>query len=226
MRNFILYFILTALPGFYLEGGTGSGTLLEFNSSVGTLIAYQPNPEEMQRTAPAAKAIFQEAFFTSYTDYHRKSGSTEPVEKWLRLREGVSLEGWLGDVFDEEYKEYLVGDKGFIYLCHPDGHLIGWLSHSQVSEKGDLYLSQCSLEASSRNQKVATTAFAEAFQSDNIRRIFPGVGEVKLIVRKINTVARRLYAHAGFIMDETIDPSIYGDSYDDRYVGYRLPLNR
>lgn len=98
------------------------------------------------------------------------------------------------------------------------------LSHSPVSEKGEVYLSQCSLEAGSRNHKVASTAFGKVLRENSIRQLFPEVKEVKLIARKINTIAHSLYTKAGFTMDETIDPAVYGDSYDDRYIGFRLFL--
>jgi hypothetical protein len=198
--------------------------LLEVQTPIGMFIAYRPDLDEMQRTSGLAKAIFQEAFSTTYRDYYRKSGSNESIEKWLRLKEGLTLESWLSNTFDGEYEEYLLGLKGFIYLCDSDGNLVGWLSHSFVSETGEMYLSQCSLEAGSRNQKVTSIIFAETFKNGYIKKIFPGVKVVKLIARKINTIAHRLYTKVGFIMDETIDPSVYGDSYDDRYVGYQLIL--
>ena len=203
---------------------TFSESLLEIDTSIGQITVYQPEFEEMQRTAPLAKAIFIEAFSTSYTEYHRLSGSMDPIEKWLRLREGLTLESWLDGVFDEEYKEYLAGGKVFLYLCDSQGSLIGWLSHSPVSEKGELYLSQCSLESGCRNQKVATSAFEKVFKGNVIKELFPEAKEVKLITRKINKIAQHLYTKAGFIMDEMIDPVVYGDSYDERYVGFRLPL--
>ena len=203
-----------------------SEILLEIDTSLGKMRVYRPSFEEMQETAPIAKAIFVEAFSTTYTEYHRQSGSIEPVEQWLRLREGLTLESWLSNVFDEEYNEYLSGDKAFLYLCESDGSLVGWLSHSPMSKKGEVYLSQCSLEAGSRNQKVATVSFAKALKENAIKQLFPEVKEIKLIARKINTIAHHLYVKAGFIVDETIDPSVYGDSYDDRYIGFRLPLDQ
>jgi len=203
-----------------------SEVLLEIDTSIGTMTICRPNLEEMQRTAPIAKTIFLEAFSTTYTEYHCQSGSIEPIEKWLRLRPGLSLQSWLSLVFDEEYEEYLKGSKAFIYLCDSEGTLVGWLSHSPVSEKGEMYLSQCSLEAGSRNHKVATTAFEKTFKGNCLKQLFPDVKEVKLIARKINTIAHRLYTKAGFVMDETIDPAVYGDSYDDRYIGFRLLLEQ
>lgn len=199
--------------------------LLEVKTSNGMCFAYRPDTEEVKKTAPVAKAIFREAFSTTYTDYHRKSGSAEPIEKWLRLREGLTLEQWLNNTFEAEYEEYNLGKKSFIYLCDSNNNLLGWLSHSPLSVIGDLYLSQCSLEASSRNQKIATTSFSEVFTNGRIKKMFPGVSEVKLITRKINAIACQLYDKAGFKRDETIDPSIYGESYDDRYVGYRLSVS-
>jgi ribosomal protein S18 acetylase RimI-like enzyme len=199
--------------------------LLKINTVFGEMTVYRPNFEELYQTAPTAKAIFIEAFSTTYTEYHRQSSSKDPIERWLRLRDGLTLQSWLSDVFDQEYDEYLAGDKAFLYLCNSSGVLIGWLSHSPVSENGELYLSQCSLEAGSRNHKVASHAFAKVFKEGCINQLFPEVKEVKLIARKINTIAHHLYSNAGFMIDETIDPGIYGDSYDDRYVGFRLVLN-
>ena len=201
-----------------------SEVLLEMDTSLGKMIVYRPTPEEMEKAAPTAKAIFIEAFSTTYTEYHRRSESVESVESWLRLSPGLTLQSWLALVFDEEYEEYLRGGKQFIYLCNSEGVLVGWLSHSPVSEKGELYLSQCSLEASSRNHQVASAAFAKALQQDFIKQLFPDVKEIKLIARRINQIAHRLYTKAGFTVDETIDPAVYGDSYDDRYVGFRLIL--
>lgn len=192
---------------------------------IGTLVVYRPSSEEIERRAPSAKEIFVEAFSTTYLDYHLQSGSTDPVEKWLRLKEGLTLESWLSLVFDDEYEEYLAGSKGFLFLCDENGVLLGWLSHSPVSETGELYLSQCSLEAGSRNRRVTGTLFEKALQGSGIKQLFPGVKQVKLITRKVNTVARHLYLKAGFTLDEAIDPSVYGDSYDDRYVGLRLSLD-
>ena len=198
--------------------------LLEFNTPIGGCMAYWPDLEEMQKTADLAKAIFIEAFSTTYKQYYLSSGSVEPIEKWLRLREGLTLEKWLDNTFDDEFQEYLLGLKSFVYLRDSKNNLIGWLSHSLISEKGDLYLSQCSLEADSRNQKVATAVFVELFKNGCIKALFPEAKEVKLIARKINTIAGHLYLKAGFYKDETIDPSLYGESYDDRYVGYRSAL--
>lgn len=198
--------------------------LLEVETPIGRFFAYRPNLEEMEKIAPIAKEIFVEAFSTTYRGYYQNSGASVPIEKWLRLKEGFTLETWLCATFDGEYEEYLLGDKEFIFLCSSEGELIGWLSHTRLSENGELYLSQCSLEHGSRNHKVATTVFNEVFKDHYIKNIFPGIKEIKLIARKINTIARGLYIKAGFHEDEMIDPSIYGDSYDDRYIGYRLSL--
>jgi ribosomal protein S18 acetylase RimI-like enzyme len=202
-----------------------SEVLLEVNTSLGVMTICRPSLEEVQRTAFHAKSIFIEAISTKYTEYHRQSGAIERIEMWLRLRPGLTLHSWLNAVFDDEYAEYLTGRKSFLYLCNSEGVLIGWLSHSPVSEKGELYLSQCSLEADSRNHKVATAVLEKAFKGNYIKQLFPEVKEVKLITRKINTIARRLYTKVGFVMDETIDPAVYGSSYDDRYVGFRCVLS-
>lgn len=198
--------------------------LMEANTPIGLVYAYRPDREEIEKTAPIAKAMFQEAFATTYTEYYHQSKVDVPIEKWLLVREGLTLQSWLTNVFDDEYEEYLHGQKEFILICDGQGNFIGWLSHSPVATNGDLYLSQCSLEADSRNHKIATTAFTQLLIE--LKRIFPNVKEIKLITRKINIIARNLFLKAGFTMDLTIDPSVYGDSYDDRYVGYRLSLNR
>lgn len=198
-----------------------SEILLEVKTPIGDCVAYRPDFEEIQNTAALAKAIFVEAFSTSYTHYHRHSGSVDAIEKWLRLSEGLTLETWLSKTFDGEYNECLSGKKSFIYLRDANQKLIGWLSHSPVSEEGDVYLSQCSLEADSRYKKVATTIFAETFKKELIQNIFPGVKELKLIARKINKIACQLYEKAEFERDDKIDPHVYGDDYDDRYVGFR-----
>ena len=219
--------IASLLCCFNVEASNSSSeVLVEINTPIGAMAIYRPNLEEMQRTAPSAKAIFLEAFSTTYTEYHHRSGSLEPIADWLRLRPGLTLQSWLSNVFDEEYEEYLMGKKAFLYLCDSEGTLVGWLSHSPISEKGEMYLSQCSLEAGSRNHKVATAAFEKAFNENYIKQLFPDVKEVKLIARKINTIAHRLYTKAGFSRDETIDPAVYGDSYDDRYIGFRLLLEQ
>lgn len=189
------------------------------------MTVYRPDPEEMQNTTAAAKIIFLEAFSNTYRIYHQQSGSIESIENWLDLQSELTLEKWLCNVFDEEYEEYLEGKKEFIFLRNFHGDLLGWLTHSPVSEKGEVYLSQCSLEANSRNQKVTTTIFSNALKESCIKKIFPGVKVIKLITRKINTIAVHLYTKAGFIMDETIDPSVYGACYNDRYIGFRLVLD-
>lgn len=198
--------------------------LLEVETPIGKFIAYRPNLEDMQRTSRAAKNIFVEAFSSTYREYHQNSKAALPIEKWLRLKEGLTLETWLSNTFDGEYEEYLKGAKEFIFLCTKEGQLVGWLSHSMLSKDGELYLSQCSLEHASRNQKVASTVFHEVFKDHHIKNIFPGITEIKLITRKINTIARSLYIKARFHEDEQLDPRVYGESYDDRYIGYRLDL--
>lgn len=192
----------------------------------GTLIfrAFRPDEETIKSTQAVAKAIFIEAFTTTYTGYFEKSGDTGTVETWLKLKEGVSIQDWLGATYDSEYQEFQDGTKGFIYLSDPSDKLIGWISHSPVSEEGDVYLSQCSLEADSRHKGVATTCFALLMNKEKLEIMAPGVKEIKLIVRRINAIAQKLYTRAGFTCDETIDPHVYGDSYDSRYVGYRLRL--
>lgn len=185
-----------------------------------SLIIYRPDKDIVEKTKDIAKAIFVEAFTTTYTDYHKKSSSADSIEKWLRLKEGLSLKQWLCNTFEGEYEEYKTGLKGFVHIVNLRGELLGWISHSPVSKNGELYLSQCSLEGNSRGKKIATTAFVTALKCQ-LQNMFPGVKEVKLIARKINEVAYRLYTRSGFTKDETIDPAIYGESYDDRYVGYR-----
>ncbi len=197
---------------------------LEINTPIGAMTIYPPTLAEIQKTASIAKSIFIEAFTTNYTDYYRQSGVQVPIEQWLKLKPHLTLQSWLNLVFDEEYKECLAGTKAMIYLCNNDGILIGWLSHSPMSEKGEMYLSQCSLASDFRNHRVATTAFEKVFQENYVKKLFPDIKEVKLIVRKINTIAAHLYIKSGFTMDETIDPSIYGESYDDRYVGFRRQI--
>lgn len=189
---------------------------------LGAFIAYRPDRAEVEKTAHLAREIFTEAFATTYTEYHRRSGSLEPITTWLRLKEGLTLQTWLEATFDDEYQDYLEGKKQFAYLRAPDNRLIGWLSHGLVDEHGDIYFSQCSLEGSMRNQKIAKTVFSRVFHDYDIQEIFPGVKQVKLIARRINEIADKLYTGVGFTKDETIDPSVYGESYDSRYVGYRM----
>lgn len=196
-----------------------------------TYSVQRPNAEQVRATYEVAKQIFVEAFSTTYTTYHKNSGDTGTVAQWLKLSERWTqskdgLKEWLTQTYEDEHKEYLEGKKDFIHLYDNQNKLVGWLSHSPVDEKGDLYLSQCSLEADSRNQRVASTSFTEVLNSDLLHTMFPEAKELKLIARKINTFARNLYEKAHFICDETIDPKVYGDSYDNRYVGYRLPLSR
>ncbi len=198
--------------------------LLEIPTPIGNLTAYRPNLEEMQKYAPIAKRLFQEAFSITYREYHRMSHSAETIEKWLHLKEDFTLDSWLSNTFDEEYEDYVMGTKKFVFLRDSQGTLIAWLSHSLVSKEGSVYLSQCSLEAGLHRRGIASSAFAEVLKQDLIKEVFPEVKEITLITRKINLAARHLYIKAGFTMDETLDPNIYGSSYDDRYVGYRLKV--
>lgn len=202
-----------------------SHALLVINTKAGKLTATRPTKDEIVRTKSVAKAIFVDAFSTTYTEYHAKSRTVLPIAEWLRLKEGLSLEQWLHNTFDGEYEEWENGEKEFIHLYNESQELVAWLSHSPLSKTGEVYLSQCSLEAKSRNKGVATTAFAEALKDGQLQAIFPGIKEIKLITRKINEYAMKLYTGAGFALDEKIDPSVYGESYDDRYVGYRLDLS-
>ncbi len=223
MKKTIYLMVVLCLSLFRLDARS-SEVLVEVPTPIGELFLYRPSSEEMQKMSPVAKKIFVEAFSTTYREYHLKSGSSDSIEKWLRLRGEVTLEGWLSAVFDDEYQEYLAGTKEFIFFSNAHGDLVGWLSYSPMSAQGELYLSQCSLEAGSRNKKVATSAFAQVLQKDYAKVIFPGAKVLKVITRKINAITKHLFTRAGFIMDETIDPAIYGESYDDRYVGYRLIL--
>lgn len=188
-----------------------------------TFSIQRPDRERIKVTAEVAKRIFVQAFEKSYTRYYDEAQPGVSIEEWLRIKS--DLRGWLGSIFDEEYQECQNGTKGFIHLCDSRNNLVGWLSHSQVDEKGDLYLSQCSLEADWSNKKVSTTAFAEVLNGNHLVTMFPRVKEVKLIVRKINKVAQQLYTRAGFTCDETIRPEDYGSSYDDRYIGFRRRVN-
>lgn len=211
-----------------LQGSVSSSfaeMLCEIQTPAGKAIVYRPSSEEVRKTASVAKAIFTEAFSTTYTEYHRLSGSQEPIHQWLRLKPGLTLQSWLSLVFDEEYEESLAGGKQFLYLCDTQGALIGWLTHTPVSEAGEVYLSQCSLEADHRNLGIASAVFNKAFREKLVTQMFPNVKEIKLIVRKINAIAQHLYLKSGFTMDESIDPAVYGDSYDDRYVGFRWSLD-
>lgn len=183
-----------------------------------------PDEKMVQTTAFVAREIFVEAFSTTYSEYHRISGSTETLEAWLGLKEGLTVEHWLQNTFDWETEAFQKGEKRFIYLVDSDAKLVGWLSHDPPTPEGDLYLSQCALSADWRNQRVASTAFYKMVSEGHLKTLFPGVKAVKLIARKINAVARQLYTHAGFTLDEAIDPHVYGESYSDRYVGYRLKI--
>lgn len=44
-----------------------------------TLTAYRPEAEEVKKTTQVAKKIFVEAFTTTYTEYHRNSGSSDSI---------------------------------------------------------------------------------------------------------------------------------------------------
>lgn len=199
--------------------------VLTVNTQVGELAVCRPEKGEIAKIKDVAKSIFLEAFSTTYRGYHQASQSSETIENWLRIKEGISFEDWLNKTFDDEYADYENGKKQFIHL-YKDKNLIGWLSHSPVSETGEIYLSQCSLEASFRGQRVAKTIFQEVLQEQStLNTILPGVKVIKLIARKINVRAESLYMGVGFTQDLTIDPSQYGESYDERYVGYRLTTN-
>lgn len=190
--------------------------------SFDALTIYRPDDKTVQATSDVAKRIFLEAFTTTYTEYYRKSNSTGPIETWLKLKDGLSLEQWLNDIFDNEINEYKIGKIGFIHLIDSKQNLVGWISHRNVSSEGDLYLSQCSLQAEWRGKKVASSVFSQIIKDNQINKIFQGVKAVKLIARRVNDAAMHLYTGSGFIKDESIDPKVYGDSYNDRYVGYRL----
>lgn len=228
VKLFSLIFVVASItcPLSHLINAETSNLLFNVETPKGNIIIYTPDLDELLETADEAKDIFIEAFSTNYRQYHLDSGSELSVEKWLRLKDGFTLNSWLGATFDNEFEEYLSGYLKFIYVRDHKGTLMGWLTHRLLAENGDLYISQCSLEAGHRNQKVATQIFYEIFKDkDKIKAIFPGIKELKLIARKINKAANRLYVRAGFIVDITIDPAVYGECYDDRYVGYRLPLD-
>jgi ribosomal protein S18 acetylase RimI-like enzyme len=201
-------------------------SLLEVTTPLGILTVRRPSMEEMVRTATEAKSIFMESFSTNYTEYYRQSGSTDSIERWLRLKPGLNFCTWLSAVFDEEYNDCSSGKKSFLYLCGPNGKLIGWISHTPVSEKGEVYFSTLTLEAAVRCHRVATAAIAEGLKINTFRQLFPGAKEIRIITRKINVIAQRLYLKAGFTQDEAIDPSVYGECYDDRYIGFRLALDQ
>lgn len=186
----------------------------------------RPEDKHVIQTRQRMKDCFVTAFSANYTRYHGESKSALPVEEWLRLRKGVTFTAWLEETFDEEFAEFKEGTKGFLQLSDEKEQLIGWLSHSAVGRNGDVYLSQCSLDTKWQNQRVATTAFKAMMESQAFRTLFPGVTAFKLIVRKINTIALQLYKSAGFVINEHIDPKVYGSSYDDRYVGCQLTLNK
>lgn len=190
------------------------------------LIIQRPDQATLDKTMNVAKTIFIEAFTTTYTGYHKASGSQESIESWLKLSEGLSINQWLSNVFASELEECKLGEKKFIHLLDSKGELLGWISHSPVSPQGDLYLSQCCLSSKWRNKRLATTVFSEVINKGRLSELFPEAKEVKLITRKINEAAKHLYTGAGFIMDETINPETYGESYNDRYVGFRLSIKK
>lgn len=198
--------------------------VFEFDTSFGKCMAWRPTSEEVRQMSPKAKEMFIEAFSTTYKEYHRYSGSQEPIHQWLRLKNGLTLESWLEGVYDGEYEEYSAGKKEFLYISDSSGNLLGWLSHAPLSEKGEIYLSQGCLDAEHRNHRIATAAFEKVFHEMYVEELFPDAKEIKLIVRKINTRAIHIYTNAGFIMDVSIDPAVYGDCYDDRYIGFRLTV--
>ena len=111
-----------------------------------TCIIKRPTAEEVEKTTEFARSIFVNAFTKKYTEYHANAKTTKSIEEWLVLKEGVKFPDWLNATFDEELKEYWAEKKGMIYLTDGQDRLIAWLSHSAVDEKGDVYLSQCSLE--------------------------------------------------------------------------------
>lgn len=230
MRNWLL-FLLVFFSLHLVEANEESiflhfPILLEVETPIGKVVAYEPDSEEMHKSAAFIKSLYIEAFLTTYTKYHRESGSTESIEKWLGLKENLTLARWLENGFDEEYREYFLGDKKFIFLRNYEGALIAWMSYSPLNEKGAIYLSQCSLEAKYRRQGVASSVFFQGLKQDQIQKIFPGAKEINLVTRKINVAAQHLYTKAGFILDETMDPSIYGSCYGDRYVCYKRSLEQ
>ncbi len=203
---------------------TSARPLFQIKTQKGMLSVSRPSKEHAAKTKEIAKKIFVEAFSTTYTQYHINSKSVDTIEKWLRLRDGFTLNSWLEATFEGDYTEFTEGKKEFVYLTDENENLLGWLTHTPVSKTGEVYLSQCSLEADSRNKKIATTGISEALSKENLEAIFPKVTEIKLITRKINEYARRLYTNAGFHEDLQISPAQYGDDYDDRYVGYRMTI--
>lgn len=198
------------------------GALLTVKTKKGQFTVHRPDKDAVERTKKLAKEIFVEAFTTTYTEYYKNSKAVEPIEKWLGLREGLTINQWLENTFDGEYEEYLEGKKQFVHLYNDSEELAGWISHEPVSATGEMYLSQCSLEAKSRGGRVSSTVYEEALRDkETIQKLFPGVKVVKLIAREINEYAKRLYKGAGFTVDLKIDPKIYGPGYNDRYIGFR-----
>lgn len=183
----------------------------------------RPDDATMRATVEVAKQIFVKAFTISYTRYYEEAKPGVSIEEWLKLK--TDFKTWLSNTFDEEFQEYEQGKKGFIYLNDSQNNLVGWLSHSPVDEKGDVYLSQGSLNVEWSNQKVASTALAEMLNQRNISTIFPEAHELKLIVRRTNEVAKRIYTAAEFTCDETIKPEVYGSSYSNLYIGFRRLVN-
>ncbi len=192
----------------------------------GDVAFYRPDQVTIEKTREIAREIFIEAFETTYTGYYVESGTTLPIEEWLRLKGGLKMREWLNLTFDEEYNECLSGEKGIIYLKTEADPLIAWVSHSRLSATGELYLSQCCISERWRRKGIPSSIFFDLIKTPHIiHQMFPGIKEAKLITRKINIAANRLYMKAGLIRDETLDPSVYGDAYDDQYVGYRLIIN-
>lgn len=73
------YFFISGITD--IRAAYATPILLEVNTPIGGCVAYWPDVDEMQKTAELAKAIFMEAFSTTYTQYYLLSGSIEPIEK-------------------------------------------------------------------------------------------------------------------------------------------------
>lgn len=188
-----------------------------------TVSISRPDKEGLRAVSEIAKNIFIEAIGTTYTQYYQESKSIFSIEKWLQLKEGISFKAWIESVYEGEYNDFLEGKKIFLFLHNANEELIGWATHSPISKNGDLYVSQCCLKSEWRNRKVASQLVSTLLkQKDTISLVFPKMSIIKLITRRINEAANRLYTNSGFTRDEKMDPSIYGDDYDDRYVGFRL----
>ncbi len=206
-------------------GAATAIALLTVKTAKGQFTVRRPDREAVERTKKLAKDIFIEAFTTTYTEYHKKSGDTRKIQVWLGKPEELTIDKWLSDTFDSEYTEYLEGSKFFVHLYDAQENLSGWISHGPISETGEMYLSQCTLNADSRGGKVATTIYKEVLgNKETLEAIFPGIKEVKLIAREMNEAARRLYTGAGFVLDRKVDPKIYGEEYGPLYVGYRKTI--